>query len=201
MRTPRRRGADLQRVPPSPGGDAARARQHRGAQHRLPAAPLDLRPAAAELVGAPHFADDPCLQPDNYPLQTWNGLVFEGATAATSPPSWPARPDGRPRLQRLRARQACSCTSATTTGRPSSRSTSRTTTSRPFHPGLGQFVTCEDLRWEFGAHYSVQTVGREQRARPSRARRSTASGTTRCSRTATASRRSTARSGSPTTRT
>jgi choline monooxygenase len=29
----------------------------------------------------------------------------------------------------------------------------------PFHPGLGQFVTCEDLRWEFKPAYSVQTVG------------------------------------------
>ena len=29
----------------------------------------------------------------------------------------------------------------------------------PFHPGLGQFVTCDDLRWEFKNNYSVQTVG------------------------------------------
>ena len=29
----------------------------------------------------------------------------------------------------------------------------------PFHPGLGSFVTCDDLRWEFKEHYSVQTVG------------------------------------------
>ncbi len=29
----------------------------------------------------------------------------------------------------------------------------------PFHPGLGSFVTCDDLRWEFGKNYSVQTVG------------------------------------------
>ena len=29
----------------------------------------------------------------------------------------------------------------------------------PFHPGLGNFVTCDDLRWEFGREYSVQTVG------------------------------------------
>jgi hypothetical protein len=28
----------------------------------------------------------------------------------------------------------------------------------PFHPGLGSFVTCEDLRWEFGT-LQVQTVG------------------------------------------
>jgi choline monooxygenase len=29
----------------------------------------------------------------------------------------------------------------------------------PFHPGLGQFVTCDDLSWEFKENYSVQTVG------------------------------------------
>jgi choline monooxygenase len=29
----------------------------------------------------------------------------------------------------------------------------------PFHPGLGSFITCDDLRWEFGSNYSVQTVG------------------------------------------
>lgn len=29
----------------------------------------------------------------------------------------------------------------------------------PFHPGLGRFVTCDDLRWEFGRQWSVQTVG------------------------------------------
>jgi choline monooxygenase len=29
----------------------------------------------------------------------------------------------------------------------------------PFHPGLGHFVTCEDLHWEFKENYSVQTVG------------------------------------------
>jgi choline monooxygenase len=29
----------------------------------------------------------------------------------------------------------------------------------PFHPGLGQFVNCDDLTWEFGDWFSVQTVG------------------------------------------
>ncbi|MGK5512384.1 SRPBCC family protein, partial [Brevibacillus formosus] len=29
----------------------------------------------------------------------------------------------------------------------------------PFHPGLGNFVTCDDLQWEFSREYSVQTVG------------------------------------------
>ena len=30
-----------------------------------------------ELIGAPHFADDPCLSLPKYGLQTWNGMLFE----------------------------------------------------------------------------------------------------------------------------
>ena len=30
-----------------------------------------------QLLGAPHFAQDPCLNLNNYPLQEWNGLLFE----------------------------------------------------------------------------------------------------------------------------
>ena len=37
----------------------------------------------------------------------------------------------------------------------------------PFHPGLGSFVTCDDLRWEFGDDYSVQTVGVQPRLQKS----------------------------------
>jgi choline monooxygenase len=29
----------------------------------------------------------------------------------------------------------------------------------PFHPGLGNFVTCDDLQWQFQKEFSVQTVG------------------------------------------
>ncbi len=29
----------------------------------------------------------------------------------------------------------------------------------PFHPGLHQFVDCENLNWDFGENYSAQTVG------------------------------------------
>ncbi|GAA0781731.1 aromatic ring-hydroxylating dioxygenase subunit alpha [Castellaniella ginsengisoli] len=32
----------------------------------------------------------------------------------------------------------------------------------PFHPGLGRFVTCDDLEWEFGAFHSMQRVGIHQ---------------------------------------
>jgi choline monooxygenase len=36
----------------------------------------------------------------------------------------------------------------------------------PFHPGLGSFVTCEDLRWQFRKNYSVQTVGLAKQGSP-----------------------------------
>ena len=35
---------------------------------------------SGELIGAPHFADDPCLNLRNYPVQSWNGLVFEAGS-------------------------------------------------------------------------------------------------------------------------
>ena len=28
----------------------------------------------------------------------------------------------------------------------------------PFHPGLGQFVTCDELRWEFGPQQTLNVV-------------------------------------------
>src|SRR4051812_40993870 len=34
---------------------------------------------AGQLLGAPHFAEDPCLNLNNYKLQEWNGLLFEDA--------------------------------------------------------------------------------------------------------------------------
>lgn len=30
-----------------------------------------------KLVGAPHFAEDPCLNLRSYPVQNWHGLLFE----------------------------------------------------------------------------------------------------------------------------
>jgi len=32
---------------------------------------------SGQLLGAPHFAKDPCLHLAHYPLQSWNGLLFE----------------------------------------------------------------------------------------------------------------------------
>ena len=99
--------------------------------HRWTYAAADPR-TTGTLIGAPHFAQDPCLNLHNYPLEEWNGLLFEtradgagrsiAADLATLGPRMDLDFSGY-------ALTGSNCTSATTTGRPSSRSTSRTTTS------------------------------------------------------------------------
>ncbi len=110
------------------------------------------------LVGAPHFRNDPCLNLRNYPLQNWHGLLFEGrgrdiaAELAGLGPQ--AQLDFSGFVYDRAVLHECDYNWKTFievyledyhVG--------------PFHPGLGQFVACEDLSWEFGAHHSVQTVG------------------------------------------
>jgi choline monooxygenase len=111
-----------------------------------------------QLIGAPHFATDPCLNLKNYPLRQWNGMLFEdngrdiAADLARLGPKLDLDFSGYV-LDKVQVHE-CDYNWKTFieiyledyhVG--------------PFHPGLGQFVTCSDLRWEFGDHYSVQTVG------------------------------------------
>ena len=111
-----------------------------------------------QLLGAPHFSHDPCLNLNNYKLQTWNGLLFEdngrdiAADLAGMGPRSQLDFSGYA-LDRVELHE-CNYNWKTFievyledyhVG--------------PFHPGLGQFVTCDDLSWEFKEHYSVQTVG------------------------------------------
>lgn len=113
------------------------------------------------LVGAPHFSDDPCLHLNRYPVQQWNGLVFEGQgrdVAADLAALGPAAELDFSGYVFDRAHvHECDYNWKTFievyledyhVG--------------PFHPGLGRFVTCDDLRWEFGREHSVQTVGVHQ---------------------------------------
>ena len=111
-----------------------------------------------KLLGAPHFAQDPCLDLARYPLREWNGLLFEdngrdiAADLAGMGPGADLDFAGYA-LDRVELHE-CNYNWKTFievyledyhVG--------------PFHPGLGSVVTCEDLRWEFKPEYSVQTVG------------------------------------------
>ena len=111
-----------------------------------------------ELLGAPHFAHDPGLDLNNYALREWNGLLFEdngrdiGADLAGMKVAAELSFDGYA-LDHVELHE-CNYNWKTFievyledyhVG--------------PFHPGLGNFVSCEDLSWQFGRDYSVQTVG------------------------------------------
>ena len=111
-----------------------------------------------ELLGAPHFAHDPCLNLNNYKLREWNGLLFEdngrdiAADLAGMGPQHKLSFEGY-KLDHVEMHE-CNYNWKTFievyledyhVG--------------PFHPGLGNFVTCDDLAWEFKDQYSVQTVG------------------------------------------
>ncbi|MEK9803633.1 MAG: aromatic ring-hydroxylating dioxygenase subunit alpha [Curvibacter sp.] len=114
--------------------------------------------SAGELIGAPHFAHDPCLNLNNYQLREWNGLLFEdnGRDIAADLAGMGPRAEldfAGFTLDRVELHE-CNYNWKTFievyledyhVG--------------PFHPGLGHFVTCDDLQWEFKEHYSVQTVG------------------------------------------
>ena len=118
------------------------------------------REPAGTLLGAPHFEHDPCLHLNNYQLQDWNGLLFE------------QHPGGRDVAADLAGMGPLA--DLDFTGYAFDRVEMHECNYNwktfievyledyhvgPFHPGLGSFVTCDDLRWEFKDNYSVQTVG------------------------------------------
>ncbi|WP_395699919.1 aromatic ring-hydroxylating dioxygenase subunit alpha [Aquabacterium sp.] len=119
-----------------------------------------------QLQGAPHFEQDPCLHLNNYRTRTWNGLVFEDNGRDIV-----GELDGiGPRAQLdfsgyvLDKVQLHECNYNWKTFIEVYLEDYHV---GPFHPGLGRFVSCDDLQWEFGRHHSVQTVGvRDALARP-----------------------------------
>jgi phenylpropionate dioxygenase-like ring-hydroxylating dioxygenase large terminal subunit len=111
-----------------------------------------------QLVGAPHFAQDPCLNLNTYPTRRWQGLLFDDRGR-----------DVRAALGTCRATAALDFSGHVLDRIEMHECDYNWKTFievyledyhvGPFHPGLGGFVSCNDLEWEFGRHYSVQTVG------------------------------------------
>jgi choline monooxygenase len=117
--------------------------------------------ATGTLIGAPHFKQDPCLHLKNYPLQQWHGLLFDTSHVPEL--------DIRSQLQGIQAANELNFE-----GYVFDRAIVHECNYNwktfvevyledyhvgPFHPGLGHFVTCDDLKWEYGKEWSVQTVG------------------------------------------
>jgi choline monooxygenase len=117
---------------------------------------------AGQLIGAPHFPQDPCLNLNNYPLQEWNGLLFEtdpaggGRDVGADLAGMSKRADLDFSGFVLDKVELHTCNYNWKTFIEVYLEDYHV---GPFHPGLGSFVTCDDLSWEFKQHYSVQTVG------------------------------------------
>lgn len=109
------------------------------------------------LLGAPHFKENPCLHLNKVSLKNWQGLLFDG------------KRDIAQDLNKLGCKQNFDFTGYKLNRVMVDEYNFNWKTFievyledyhvGPFHPGLGNFVDCDDLNWEFGDWYSVQTVG------------------------------------------
>lgn len=110
-----------------------------------------------ELLGAPHFEDNPCLNLGKTPLQNWQGLLFEGHRDVLQDLSTLGiAPDLDFSGYMLDRVEIHKCNYNWKTFIEVYLEDYHVA---PFHPGLGNFVSCNNLAWEFGDWYSVQTVG------------------------------------------
>lgn len=110
-----------------------------------------------QMLGAPHFPQNPCLHLNKTPLQNWNGLLFAG------------RRDVAKDLANMGVMQDLDLSGYKLDRIQVDEYAFNWKTFIevyledyhvvPFHPGLGNFVDCDVLNWQFGEHYSVQTVG------------------------------------------
>ena len=110
-----------------------------------------------QLLGAPHFDEQPCLNLGRSPLQNWKGLLFSGERDVAADL---ARMGAGGELDfsgyMLDHVEVHECAYNWKTFIEVYLEDYHV---EPFHPGLGKFVECGDLSWEFGDWWSVQTVG------------------------------------------
>ena len=117
------------------------------------------------LLGAPHFPGNPCLDLARTPLTRWNGLLFNGArNVAADLAGLGVLPDldfTGYMFERVNVEEYA------INWKTFIEVYLEDYHVAPFHPGLGNFVDCDNLQWEFGAWYNVQVVGvNQQLARP-----------------------------------
>ncbi len=112
---------------------------------------------SGELLGAPHFAEQPCLDLGCTALQSWNGLLFRGPRdVAADLAGLGPRPEFDFSAHLLDHIEIHECDYNWKTFIEVYLEDYHVA---PFHPGLGRFVCCDELEWRFGERYSLQSVG------------------------------------------
>jgi choline monooxygenase len=112
---------------------------------------------SGRLLGAPHFEQQPCLNLPRTPLTDWRGLLFEGPRDIAADLAGLGMADTLNfegyLLDHVEIHE-CAYNWKTFI-----EVYLEDYHVAPFHPGLGRFVSCDDLSWQFADRYSVQTVG------------------------------------------
>ena len=110
-----------------------------------------------ELLGAPHFPDNPCLNLPRTRLQSWQGMLFEGdRDVAKDLERFSLAPDFDFTGYMFDHVEVMELEQNWKTFIEVYLEDYHVV---PYHPGLGGFVTCDDLRWEIADTYSAQVVG------------------------------------------
>ena len=109
-----------------------------------------------KLLGAPHFENQPCAQLGRTPIENWKGLLFDGPRDVAGDLAGLTLKDLDFSGYVLNRVDLHECHYNWKTFIEVYLEDYHV---QPFHPGLGQFVTCEDLHWEFAECSSVQFVG------------------------------------------
>lgn len=112
-----------------------------------------------QLIGAPRFAQNPCLHLNRQRLEDCHGLLFSGPRSAQNDLSgldFARHFDfSGYQLDRVVSHD-CNYNWKTFV-----EVYLEDYHVAPYHPGLGKMVSCDELSWQFGAWYSLQKVGRK----------------------------------------
>ena len=116
-------------------------------------------------IGAPHFPDHPCLDLPRQDLQQWHGMLFNGPRDIAKDLAGMAAAKDLDFEGYLLDR--VDVVDYDFNWKTFIEVYLEDYHVAPYHPGLGHFVTCDDLKWEYGDWWSVQTVGiNNQLAKP-----------------------------------
>lgn len=110
-----------------------------------------------KLLGAPHFDENPCLHLNKKTLQNWHGLLFDTTrNIAEELKNLADTAQFDFSNYRLHSVQVDHYNFNWKTFIETYLEDYHV---GPFHPGLNQFVDCDELHWEFGENFSSQRVG------------------------------------------
>lgn len=113
-----------------------------------------------KLLGAPQFPETPCMNLQKFTLKNCHGLLFEGPrNPAHDMATLFKRPEFDFSDYVLDHVEVHRCNYNWKTFIEVYLEDYHV---GPFHPGLGKFVSCDDLAWEFSEWYSLQRVGVHQ---------------------------------------